>query len=141
MRSFSLVFQGTYTATSAIGKSRPSAGGIHEGGDRGAGGTVDLHPLIPYLHAALRDETKGQRISLVLLRENPLGEPRGVVAGQHRHGGLHDDGALVHGGADEVDGAAGEAHAGGEHTLVDVDTLEGGQQRGMDVDHPVAPAL
>ena len=40
-----------------------------------------------------------------------------------------------------MDGAAVDVHALGEGALVSVRAAEGGQQRGMDVEHPPFPAL
>src|SRR6185312_4923828 len=64
-----------------------------------------------------------------------------VVAGQNRHGGLHDDRPVIHLGAYEMHGAADEAHAFGERARMRIEAGEGGEQRGMDVDHPVAPMI
>ena len=49
-------------------------------------------------------------------------------------------GPLVDLGPHEVDRTAGDADPGRDGPRVRVETLEGGQQRGMDVDQPVLPA-
>ena len=63
------------------------------------------------------------------------------VGGPHRHGGLRDDRARVHRRAHEVHRAAVDADAGGQRPSVRVEPLEGRQQRRVDVDQAVAPAL
>ena len=73
--------------------------------------------------------------------EHPGGERIRRVAGQNRHRGLGDDRAVVHRRADIVDRAAMDLDAGIERAGVGVQSGEGGEQRGVDVDQPVAPAL
>ncbi len=65
----------------------------------------------------------------------------GIVVRQHRHGGLSDDRPFIHRGADEMDGAAAEPHARGQRPLMRVEAREGGEQRGVNIDLAVAPAL
>ena len=54
---------------------------------------------------------------------------------------LDDDRPGVDLGPGEMHRAAGEAAAGGEHTLMGLEAREGRQQGRMDVDHPVRPVL
>ena len=90
---------------------------------------------------ALGDQPDGERIDAVLFGQHPGGEAFGVVVRMHRHDRLDDDRAVVHRRPDEVDGAAGEARAVGDHPLVHVQAAKRRQQRRVDVDQPVAPAL
>src|SRR3546814_12235213 len=71
----------------------------------------------------------------------PVVKARFVLARQHRYRRLQDDGAAVHLRADEMHRAAGEAYAGLKHLPMGGEALEGGQERGMDVDQPVPPTF
>ncbi len=82
-----------------------------------------------------------QRVAAVLHLENTGGEGFLGVVLQDRHGPLDEDGAVVEFGADEVDGAAVDADASLQGTGVGVEAFEGGQERGMDVEEAVLPAL
>ena len=64
-----------------------------------------------------------------------------VIRGMHRHDRLGNDRAAIHLGAHEMHRAAGKAHARRERLALCVEAGESGQQRGMDVDHAVAPRL
>src|SRR5438045_7386125 len=57
------------------------------------------------------------------------------------HDRLTDDRPAVEFRADEMNRAAGKAHAGGERLPLRMQTAKGGEQRGMNIDHPVAPRL
>ena len=73
--------------------------------------------------------------------ENSRRQPRLIVIGMDRHDRLTDDRPAVELRADEMNRAAGKAHARRERLPLRVQAAEGGQQRGMDIDHPVAPSL
>src|SRR5690348_6051695 len=59
----------------------------------------------------------------------------------NRHYRLADDRPAIELRTDEVDGAAGKAHPRVERLPLGIEPAEGRQQRGMNVDHPVAPSL
>ena len=71
----------------------------------------------------------------MLLCENAGGERLHGIVVQHRHGGLHDDGAGVQVFVDEVDGAAGDFDAVLQRLVLRVQAGEGGQQRRMDIEN------
>ena len=60
---------------------------------------------------------------------------------QNRDRRLSDDGAVVHLRPDDVHGASRELDASGKCACVRIKPFEGRQQRGMNVEHSVAPAL
>ncbi len=64
-----------------------------------------------------------------------------VVIRMHRNDCLGDDRPGIDVGAHEMHRAPGKAHAGGQRLPLRVKPREGRQQRGMNVDHPIAPSL
>ncbi len=65
----------------------------------------------------------------------------GRVIGEDRYCRLRDDRPGIHGGAHEMHRAAVDHHPGLERADMGAEALKGGQDGGMDVDHPVAPAV
>ena len=68
-------------------------------------------------------------------------ERRLVVIGMHRHNRLGDDRPGIDLGADEMHRAAGKPHPGGERLTLRVQSRKSRQQRGVDIDEPVAPSI
>lgn len=77
----------------------------------------------------------GTRVNDVLLREYARGQRLGRVIGQHGHNGLLQNGADIQLRRHTMHGAAGKLAARINGALVGVQAGEGGQQRGVDVDH------
>ena len=73
--------------------------------------------------------------------KDALGQHIRRVVRQHGHRRLRDDGAFIHLGTDEMHRGAREAHACIDCALMHMQALEGGQERGVDVEHPVAPPV
>ena len=73
--------------------------------------------------------------------EDSRRQPRLIVAGMDRHDRLGDDRAAIEFRANKMNRAAGKADAGCERLPLSVQAAKGGQQRGMNIDHPVAPGL
>ena len=74
-------------------------------------------------------------------RKYPRGQVFFGIIFQNRNHGLAQNGAFIHLGADEMDGAAGKSHARRQGAGMGVEAFEGRQERGMDVQHPVAPGF
>src|SRR5690348_13819926 len=73
-----------------------------------------------------------------------MGEGFGADVFQYRAGALDDDGAVVVGAIDEMDGAAADFAAVGEDGFMDTAAVhafsaEAGEQRGVDVHHAAMP--
>ena len=86
------------------------------------------------------NEAHGERQAAMLLAQHPSREVLHRVVRQDRHRCLDDDRPAVDLGSHEVNRAAGDAHAGLDGPRMGVEPLERGQQRGVDVDQPIAPA-
>mmetsp|Transcript_42317 Transcript_42317/g.99297 ORF Transcript_42317/g.99297 Transcript_42317/m.99297 type:complete len:254 (+) Transcript_42317:3155-3916(+) len=74
------------------------------------------------------------RIDPVLRGQHARGQRRGIVARQHRHRGLHDDGAMVELGGHEMHRGTGQLAAHCQRPLVRVQAGEGRQQRRMNIE-------
>src|SRR5215472_7774432 len=98
----------------------------------------DLDDAALDVEPALREEPDGFRIDAMLLYEDALSETLFGVAGEHGHRGLQHDGTRVHSLVHEVDGRSCHAHAVSEGLALGVETREGGEERGVDVES--APA-
>jgi len=85
----------------------------------------------------LENFSKGRGIELVLGKLDAGVERLGRVAGQDGDAFLRDDFPGVDVAVDEVDGAASLGHASGEGLFPRAESLEGGQERGVNVDDAV----
>ena len=74
---------------------------------------------------------------VVLFDLNPVVQGRFVIAGKNRHRPLGDDRAVIDLLVDEVDGHARDLDPGGQRLRDRVETGEGRQRGGMDVDDPI----
>ncbi len=94
---------------------------------------------------AVRDSAgeigKGGGIEPMLLDEDAGGETISVVAREDGNTRLSQDRTIIEFRRHQMHGAAVLARAVGQRALVSVQTLVGGQQRGVNVDKPAAPAL
>ena len=61
------------------------------------------------------------------------------VASNDWNRGLGHDRAAIEIGSDKVHGAARNLHAVGQRPFVGMQALVGGEERGVDIEHPVAP--
>jgi hypothetical protein len=77
----------------------------------------------------------------VLLGEDPRRQRLWRIAGEHRDNRLRDDRTVVHAGAHEMHGAAVLCHPRGDGAGVGVETRKRRQQRRVDVDDAIVPAL
>src|SRR5690242_13861391 len=98
-------------------------------------------PAIFDSERARSDALEGEWVAAMLDLEHATGERVGIIAVEHRHDALDQDRAVVKLRADQMHGAAVDAHTCGKGPLMRVQTLEGRQQRGVDVKQPVLPAL
>ena len=103
--------RGFYGAAGVIGKGL----GVEQ-----CGGRVETAG-----HAADEHAIEGRGVEHVLLNEHAGGQAVLVVAGQHGHGGLGEDRAVVDDVGDDVDRAAMQLHAGGQGAAVGVQAGEG----------------
>ena len=99
-------------------------------------------PSVPLRSCVIARTNSAERfgIELMLGDQHSLGKRSRRVAGQDRHLGLAEHLAGIELVGHEMDGAAADRLAGGERALVGVEALILGQQRGVDVDDPPAPA-
>ena len=84
---------------------------------------------------------QGLRIDAVLLFEHAGRKSVRCVTGENRDFGPQDGGTGIEIGSHEMHGAAVDLRAVGQCPLMSVEALIGGEQRGMDVEHPALPAL
>ena len=77
---------------------------------------------------------KRMRVKAMLGFEHARRKAVRSVAGEHRHGGLRHDRTLIHLVPDEMHGAAALLSLRPQARELGIEPLEGGQQRGMDVD-------
>src|SRR4051794_14699778 len=98
--------------------------------------TFTFHP-----RPALRNQFQRPRIAAMLGDQHAVGKRVIIVPFENRNDGLKDDRPFVHRRADEMNGATGEADAGLDRAGMSIQSLERGEQRWMDVDQPVMPAL
>lgn len=77
----------------------------------------------------------------MLSGENARGECLFGVVGEHGHCRLHQDRSIVHFGAHDVDRTTTDPDTGSENVGVSVRASEGRQQRWVNVDDPIAPAI
>src|SRR5688500_15846763 len=84
-------------------------------------------------HATFAEPANSHRVDLVFLLEHAFGETLLGVAGEDRHRRLDDDRSAVHFRRHEVDRAAMDARARGEHAPVRAKTVKRRQERRMDV--------
>ena len=73
--------------------------------------------------------------------QHAVGKRVVIVPFENRDDSLKDDRTFVHRRAHEMDRAAGEADTGLDRAGMGIQALERRQQRRMDVDQPVMPAL
>src|ERR1035437_6882763 len=95
---------------------------------------IETNPAIDQLQMALDEPAHGQRIDLVLFSQYPLREARLIIAIEHRHGRLHDDRAVIERRRHEMNRTAMHANAFLQGAPVRMQTGEGRQQGGMDID-------
>gem|GEM_PF-5613283 len=72
----------------------------------------------------------------MLLGEHAGSKQLWRVAGAHRHRRLGENRALIHPLRHQMDGAAMQLDTGGKRPGMGVETREGGQQAGVNVEHP-----
>ena len=73
--------------------------------------------------------------------EHPSRQRLSSIAGKHRHGSLRHNRAFIHLSAHEMYGAAADLASCRDDALVRMEPSEGRQQRGVNVEMAVAPAL
>ena len=85
---------------------------------------------------ALQQVPHRPRINQVLVAQDARGQRAGVVAGQHRHHRLGDDGAVVKLSRHPMHAGAGDLAAGVQGALVRVQAGKSRQQRGVNIEQP-----
>ena len=98
-------------------------------------------PVVVHLDPVLGKPLERLRIDAVFLRVDTALEIVERLARDGGHGGLYDHLAVVHDLVDKMHGAARDFHAPCLRVRRAVDTGEGGQQGGMDVDHAMRNPL
>src|SRR3954464_10539078 len=93
------------------------------------------------LSAAFGQALERKRIDAVLDLKHACGELLGRVAGEHRHARLFDDWARIEVWHDEVHRGAVLLRSGRKCALMSVESLEGGQERRMDVNQAPIPSF
>ena len=106
----------------------------------GAVGAGDRDRIARDAQPAFGEQPHRQRIEPVLGREDARRQARLVIVAVHRHDRLRDDRPGIDLVAHEMHGAAGKPDAGGERLPLRMKSGEGRQQRGMDIDEPIAPS-
>lgn len=86
------------------------------------------------LHSPLDHPSNRARQQNMLKPQHPGCQRRSVIAIEHRHHGLRNDGAMVEFGRDQMRGRAMKANPGGQRTRMGIEPDEGRQQRRMDID-------
>ena len=106
-----------------------------------SGGGFEDVPASGELVATGDDAADGLAVGNVLLLEDAFGEGVSVVAVEYGDEFLEDDGSVVELLVDEVDGAAGDLNAVVEGLSLGVETREGREQRGVDVEDALREGL
>src|SRR5262252_1666976 len=73
--------------------------------------------------------------------EDPRRQSRLIVIGIDGHDGLPDDRPSIEFGADKMNRTPSEPNSSGERLPLRVQAAERGEERRMNVDHPIAPSL
>ena len=86
------------------------------------------------LHSPLDHPSNRARQHNMLKTQHPRRQHRSVIAIEHRHHGLRNDGAMIEFGRDQMHGRTMKANPGGQRSRMGIKPDEGWQQRRMDID-------
>lgn len=95
---------------------------------------LDHDPSPMRLHSPLDHPSNRARQQNMLKTQHPRRQHRSVIAIEHRHHGLRNDGAMIEFGRDQMHGRAMKANPGGQRSRMSIEPDEGWQQRRMDID-------
>jgi len=102
---------------------------------------VDHQAAISERGATGGKKLKGVGIGFVLDLEDAGGKAGFIIARQHGHHTLNEDGTIIEFGAHQMDAAAMDTNPGFERARMGVQAFEGRQKRGVDIQKPVFPAF
>lgn len=95
---------------------------------------LDHDPAMMRLYSPLDHPSNRVRQQNMLKTQHPRRQHRSVIAIEHRHHGLRDDGAMIEFRRDQMHGRAMKANPGGQRSRMGIEPDEGRQQRRMDID-------
>lgn len=89
---------------------------------------LDQNPSVMLLHPPLDHPSNRARQQNMLKTQHPRGQCRSVIALEHRHHGLGNEGAMIEFGRHQMHTRAMQANAGGKRTGMGIKSGEGRQQ-------------